>query len=172
VNRWLNRKTGELLDWARSSALRYHLVRGVCCADEFVQTVAARYDLERFGAQPERDHRAADVLVVLGAISAHAAEELERLYQEMPEPKWVMAVGTCACSGGVFAPARGGEAIAGISSVIPVDVFVPGCPPRPEAIIDGWILLQRKVRGLADATLNRRRRLPRESLLEDEWSAP
>jgi NADH-quinone oxidoreductase subunit B len=172
VSRWIRRKTGELFDWARSSALRYHLVRGVCCGDEFVQTVAARYDLERFGAQPEGDHRIADVLVVLGAVSAHAAADLEKLYQEMPEPKWVMAVGTCACSGGVFSPDCGGEAIPGIGSVVPVDVFIPGCPPRPEAIIDGWIQLQAKVRGIEGPMNVKKRRVPRENLLEEEWSAP
>jgi NADH-quinone oxidoreductase subunit B len=171
VNRWIHRKTGELLNWARSSALRYHLVRGVCCADEFVQTVAARYDLERFGAQPEDDHRSADVLIVLGAVSSRAAADLEKIYQEMPEPKWVMAVGTCACSGGVFSPDCGGEAIAGVGSVIPVDAFIPGCPPRPEAIIDGWIQLQAKVRGTERPLNDRKRRAPRENRLGEEWSS-
>ncbi|NDD92357.1 NADH-quinone oxidoreductase subunit NuoB [bacterium] len=167
---WLKSKTQELSRWASSSALRYFVVRGSCCADEFIQTQAARYDLERFGAQQEADHRSADVLVVLGAISESAVEELKKIHSEMPEPKWVMAVGGCACSGGVFAPALGGSAVPGVSSCIPVDVLVSGCPPRPEAIIDGWILLQSRVRGRSVLTKSQRKRQPRESLLEtDDW---
>lgn len=170
MSSWIHQKLDEIRDWARASSLRYYLVRGVCCGDEFAQTVAARYDLERFGARPEADHRLADVLIIIGTISQRAASDLERLYQEMPQPRWVMAVGTCACSGGVFSPECGGAAIAGISSILPVDVLVPGCPPRPEAIIDGWIALQNKIRRTSKAHRIRRRRQPRENL-EQDWGS-
>ena len=113
------------------------------------------------------------MLVVSGAVSANAADALVRIYEEMPEPKWVMAVGTCACSGGIFSSACGGTALPGISSRIPVDVFVAGCPPRPEAIIDGWISLQDKIRGLQTSRVRQPRRPQRDPALEsDDWSSP
>lgn len=166
---WISRKVETLARWADASALRFFHVRGLCCSDEFTQTVAARYDLERFGALQEPDHRSADVLVVSGAISAAAAEHLRVLHAEMSSPRWVMAVGSCACSGGLFSPSNGGKALAGISSVIPVDVFVAGCPPRPEAIIDGWILLQKKIqRQVTDKAVRQKRRLPDNLLLRED----
>ena len=164
---WMSKKVDEIVGWARASALRYFVVRGGCCADEFTQAVGARYNLERFGALPEVDHRRADVLVVLGAISEKAAPALRQIHEEMPRPGWVVAAGSCACTGGLFAPHLGGSALPGVSSVIPVDVFVPGCPPRPEALIDGWILLQEKIRGFEGQPEPGRRRAPRDPLLEN-----
>ncbi|MBU6376258.1 MAG: NADH-quinone oxidoreductase subunit NuoB [Bdellovibrionales bacterium] len=167
---WWKSRTQGVSRWARSSAFRYFVIRGACCADELIQTQAARYDLERFGARQELDHRSADVLLVQGAISQAAADELKKIYLEMSGPKWVMAIGSCACSGGIFAPNLGGSAIPGLASCVPVDVYVSGCPPRPEAIIDAWILLQEKVRGYVSNRKIQRRREPRESLLEtNDW---
>ncbi len=166
---WISRRIETLTRWADASALRYFHVKGLCCSDEFTQTVAARYDLERFGAMQEADHRSADVLVVSGAISSAAAEHLRTIYAEMTSPRWVIAIGSCACSGGLFSPSNGGEALAGVSSVIPVDVFVVGCPPRPEAIIDGWILLQKKIQGqVTDRTVRKKKRLPDNLLLQED----
>ena len=158
MRNWFLMTFHRLSRWAEASALRYFVIPGVCCGDEFVQTVGARYDLERFGARAVEDHHLADVLVVMGAISEAAAQELKDIFQEMSEPKWVLALGTCACSGGLFSSEQGGAAVSGVSKLVPVDVFVPGCPPRPEAIIDGWMELQRKIQKTEKIAIRKRRR--------------
>ncbi|MEN9723977.1 MAG: hypothetical protein RJB38_1963 [Pseudomonadota bacterium] len=145
--RWVKERAEKAVLWAEAGSLRYFHIRGVCCGDEFSHAVAARYDLERFGALPEARSEMADVLIVSGAVSEAASQEIVRIYQQMSSPKWVMALGSCACSGGIFSTEFGGKAIPGIAKLVPVDVFVPGCPPRPEAIIDGWIALQNKIQG-------------------------
>ena len=141
----LTQKAQKMMSWAFASGLRFYIARGACCADEWSQVMACRYDLERFGARLESDPRSCDLLVVSGAFNQKSAEALKAVYRQMAEPRYVLAVGTCACTGGVFSPQRGGVALAGIESVLPVDVFVPGCPPRPEAILDGWMAIQKKI---------------------------
>ena len=138
---------GRLLNWARSSSLWYTTTGGGCCADEVLNTVGCRYDLERFGCLPQVDPRQADLLIVSGMVSQKAAPHLRDLYDQMPSPKYVLAVGTCANCGGPFSPEFSYSVVAGVDKVIPVDVYIAGCPPRPEAIMHGLIALQEKISG-------------------------
>jgi NADH-quinone oxidoreductase B subunit len=128
----------QVATWARTnSPWVIHFNSGSCngCDIEILATLTPRYDLERFGVRLEGSPRHADVLICTGAVTLQARESLRRIYEQMPEPKFVVAVGACAVSGGVF---RGCYNVVGsIDRVIPVDVYVPGCPPRPQAIIDG-----------------------------------
>jgi len=128
--------------WARvNSPWAIHYNSGSCngCDIEILATLTPRYDIERFGIKLEGSPRHADVLVATGAVSLQSRDRLVRIYEQMPEPKFVIAVGSCALSGGVFDGCY--NVMGGIDKVIPVDVFVPGCPPRPEAIIYGFVQL-------------------------------
>lgn len=128
--------------WSRiNSPWAVHFNAGSCngCDIEILATLTPRYDVERFGIKLEGSPRHADVLVCTGPVSRQARDRLVRIYEQMPEPKFVVAVGSCALSGGVFRDCY--NVCNGIDSVIPVDVYVPGCPPRPEAIIDGFVKL-------------------------------
>ena len=115
-----------------------------CCGIEFMATMAPHYDLARFGSErPSFSPRQADMLMVMGTISKKMAPVLRQVYEQMAEPRWVISVGACACSGGVFDTY---SVLQGIDKVIPVDVYVPGCPPRPEQILDGIMKLQELVK--------------------------
>ena len=168
---YLSTTLSELFGWAQASALRYFSVNTGCCADELLQTTGCRYDLERFGALPERDPVFSDLLIVSGSLTQRAAAEVRRVYEQMPTPRYVLAVGSCACSGGAFGPdATAGETVAGLATAVPVDVFVPGCPPRPEAIMDGLIRLQEKIRGRKIVSRKPQRHPDRAATMEsDEW---
>jgi len=137
----------QVRDWARiNSPWAIHFNSGSCngCDIEILATLTPRYDLERLGVKLQGSPRHADVLLCTGPVTRQAHQRLVRVYQQMPEPKFVIAVGSCSISGGAF---RGCYNIVGsISDVIPVDVFVPGCPPRPEAIIYGMTRLLEKLR--------------------------
>lgn len=137
----------RILEWARSSSLWYVSIQGGCCADEILNTEGCRYDLERFGALPRLDPRQADLLIVSGAITYKAADAIREIYDSMPSPRYVMAVGSCANCGGSFSPELSYSVVPGLDRLVPVDVYVPGCPPRPEAIMNGLITLQGKIRG-------------------------
>src|SRR5678810_1251946 len=114
-----------------------------CCGIEFMATMASNYDLARFGAErPSFSPRQADLLMVMGTIAKKMGPVLRQVYEQMAEPKWVMAVGACASSGGIFDTY---SVLQGIDKIIPVDVYVPGCPPRPEQIIDGILNIQKLV---------------------------
>jgi NADH-quinone oxidoreductase subunit B len=113
--------------------------------------MGCRYDLERFGCLPQVDPRQADLLIVCGMVSYKAAPHLKSLYDAMLNPKYVLAVGACANCGGPFSPEFSYSAVPGVDQVIPVDVYVPGCPPRPEAIMNGLIALQEKISGQESA---------------------
>ena len=132
--------------WARLNSIwAVHFNSGSCngCDIEILATLTPRYDVERFGIKLEGSPRHADVLIVTGPVTRQARERLIRTYEQMPEPRFVLAVGSCAASGGTF---RGCYNICGqIDQVIPVDVYVLGCPPRPEAIIHGMITLLEKI---------------------------
>jgi len=138
---------GRLLKWARSRSLWYVSTGAGCCADEVLDTMGCRYDLERFGCLPQVDPRQADLLIVSGMVSYKSAPYLKEVYDSMLMPKYVMAVGACANCGGAFSPEFSYSAVPGVDQLIPVDVYVPGCPPRPEAIMNGLIALQEKISG-------------------------
>ena len=136
----------RLATWARlKSPWILHLNTGACnaCDIEVLATLTPRFDVERFGILLKPTPRHADVLVVTGAVTRQAAERVKRVYEQTPDPKFVMAVGACACSGGVFQKCYG--VLGGVDKVIPVDVYVPGCPPRPDSIIYGVVKLIEKV---------------------------
>ena len=138
---------GKLLNWARAQSLAYVSTGSGCCADEVLNTMGCRYDLERFGCLHQENPNQADLLFINGFVSEKAAPHLRALYDAMRNPKYVIAVGACASNGGMFAPEYTYAVKKAISAIVPVDVFVPGCPPRPEAIMDGLIELQEKIRG-------------------------
>ena len=132
--------------WAfKRSLWVFHCNTGGCngCDIEILAAFTPRYDVERFGIRLVGSPRHADVLVVTGPVTRKNAELLRRIYEQMPSPKWVIAVGTCACSGATFSDAY--NIAAGVDRVIPVDVYVPGCPPKPEAIIDAFAILMEKI---------------------------
>ncbi|OFZ52841.1 MAG: hypothetical protein A2428_04695 [Bdellovibrionales bacterium RIFOXYC1_FULL_54_43] len=138
---------GKVLDWARAQSLWYISAGTSCCSNELLATLGCRYDLERFGCLPQVDPRQSDLLIITGAISYKAAPYLKQLYDSMLAPKLVLAVGSCANCGGPFAPDVSYSVVPGADRVIPVDVYIPGCPPRPEAIMNGLIALQERLRG-------------------------
>ena len=132
----------RVVTWARiKSPWVIHFNSGACngCDIEIVDSLTPRYDLERFGVQLKGSPRHADVLLCTGPVTNQIADRLVRIYEQMPEPKFVVAVGTCASSGGVFQGCYNVKG--GIDSVIPVSAYIPGCPARPEAIIDGVVKL-------------------------------
>ncbi len=137
------------LEWARSQSLWYITAQSGCCANEVLSAQGCRYDLERFGCLPQETPGQADLLIVCGAVSQKAAPHLRALYEAMLTPKYVMAVGACSNSGGPFAQHAPDVVLSGADQVVPVDVHVPGCPPRPESIMHGLIRLQSKIRGRA-----------------------
>ena len=142
-------RVDALLNWAKKYSLFQYPYVTACCAMEFMAMASPRFDMARFGAEaPRFSPRQADLLWVVGTISQRQAPALRRIYEQMAEPKYVLAFGTCASSGGFY---DNYTTLAGIDKVIPVDVYVPGCPPRPEAVLDGLMLLQYKI-GNGDRT--------------------
>ena len=139
---YVNQLMGKITIWARvNSPWAIHFNSGSCngCDIEILATLTPRYDIERFGVKLRGSPRHADVLICTGPVTRQARERLLRTYEQMPDPKFVVAVGSCGISGGVF---QGCYNIVGhINEVLPVDAFIPGCPPRPEAIIDGIVKL-------------------------------
>lgn len=134
----------QLINWGRSNSVWPFLLGTSCCAIEFMALGAARYDMARFGFEVTRNSpRQGDVLLVLGTITHRMAPLMKRLYNQLPEPKYVVAVGGCTISGGPFKNSY--HVVDGIDKVIPVDVYIPGCPPRPEAFYYGLMQLQRKI---------------------------
>ena len=146
----------DLVNWARKGAL-WPLTFGLaCCAIEMMATVGAKYDIARFGAEVFRaSPRQADVMIVAGRVSQKMAPVLRQIYDQMAEPKWVISMGACASCGGVF---NNYAIVQGVDRIVPVDIYVPGCPPRPEQLIWGILQLQEKVgeeglrRGKGDIT--------------------
>lgn len=134
----------DLYDWAKMSSL-YPLMFGTaCCFIEFSAMLGARFDLDRFGMFPRMTPRQADLLITAGTITMKYAPVLVRLYEQMPEPKYVIAMGACTITGGMFS-ADSPSAVRGVDKLIPVDVYLPGCPPRPEAIMDAIVKLRKKI---------------------------
>ncbi len=140
---YLTTKVGELVTWARKNSVWPYPFGTACCGIEYMSTMGPKYDLARFGSEVFRfSPRQADLLLVAGTITEKMAPILKRIYDQMPEPKWVMSMGACASSGGFY---RAYHVVQGIDSIVPVDVYIPGCPPTPEAVIDGLMQLQRKI---------------------------
>ncbi len=136
----------RLFSWARLSSLWPMTFGLACCAIEMMATGAARYDLDRFGAGAFRaTPRQADVMIVAGTVTLKMASRIQRLYAQMPEPKFVISMGCCATSGGPYWE-HGYHVLKGVDKVVPVDVYVPGCPPRPEALLEAFLKLQDKIR--------------------------
>ncbi len=138
----------EALNLARANSLWPMTFGLACCAIEMMAAGAARFDLDRFGAGVFRPSaRQCDLMIVAGTISKKMAPAIVRLYEQMPAPKWVIAMGNCAISGGPFVFPGQYAVVEGVDKLFPVDVFVPGCPPRPEALIEGILELEEKITG-------------------------
>ncbi|MBR8827730.1 MAG: NADH dehydrogenase subunit K [Gomphosphaeria aponina SAG 52.96 = DSM 107014] len=134
----------DLHNWARLSSLWPMLYGTACCFIEFAALIGSRFDFDRFGLVPRSSPRQADLIITAGTITMKMAPALVRLYEQMPEPKYVIAMGACTITGGMFST-DSASAVRGVDKLIPVDVYIPGCPPRPEAIIDAVIKLRKKV---------------------------
>ncbi|MBI3988982.1 MAG: NADH-quinone oxidoreductase subunit B [candidate division NC10 bacterium] len=133
----------KMVNWARRSSLWPVTFGLACCAIEMMATGASRFDLARFGAEVFRaSPRQADLMIVAGRVSRKMAPVLRQIYDQMPEPKWVIAMGACASCGGIF---NNYAIVQGVDEIVPVDVYVPGCPPRPEQLIHGIMKLQEKI---------------------------
>ncbi|MFM7676302.1 MAG: NADH dehydrogenase subunit K [Synechococcus sp.] len=145
----------DLHNWARLSSLWPLLYGTACCFIEFAALIGSRFDFDRFGLVPRSSPRQADLLIVAGTVTMKMAPALVRLYEQMPEPKYVIAMGACTITGGMFS-ADSTTAVRGVDKLIPVDLYLPGCPPRPEAIFDAVIKLRKKV---GNESLVERRRL-------------
>lgn len=134
-----------VLNWARLSSLWPMGFGLACCAIEMMATNASNYDLERFGIFPRSSPRQSDLMIVAGTVTMKMAERVVRLYEQMPEPRYVLSMGSCSNCGGPYWE-HGYHVLKGVDRVIPVDVFVPGCPPRPEALIGGLMKIQELIR--------------------------
>ncbi|MGB3491867.1 MAG: NADH-quinone oxidoreductase subunit NuoB [Elainellaceae cyanobacterium] len=134
----------DLHNWARLSSLWPMLYGTACCFIEFAALLGSRFDFDRFGLVPRASPRQADLLITSGTITMKMAPAVVRLYEQMPDPKYVIAMGACTITGGMFSM-DSPTAIRGVDKIIPVDVYIPGCPPRPEAIIDAIIKLRKKI---------------------------
>ncbi len=142
---WVTTKLDFLVNWARANSLWPMPFGTACCAIEFMATAASKFDLARFGMERMSfSPRQADVLICAGRVPYKLAPVLRRIYQQMPQPKWVISMGACASTGGMF---DNYAVVQGIDTIIPVDVYVPGCPPRPEALIEGILKLEEKITG-------------------------
>ncbi len=134
----------DLYDWARLSSLWPLLYGTACCFIEIAAMIGSRFDFDRFGLVPRSSPRQADLIITAGTVTMKMAPALVRLYEQMPDPKYVIAMGACTITGGMFS-SDSYSAVRGVDKLIPVDVYLPGCPPRPEAVMDAIIKLRKKI---------------------------
>ncbi len=134
----------ELITWARSGSLMWMSFGLACCAIEMMHTAMPRYDVERFGAAPRPSPRQSDVMIVAGTLTNKMAPALRKVYDQMPEPRYVISMGSCANGGGYYYYSY--SVVRGCDRIVPVDIYVPGCPPSAEALLYGILLLQKKIR--------------------------
>lgn len=133
------------LNWSRAHSVWYLLFGLACCAIELMQTGGPRADFERFGAAPRSSPRVSDLIIIAGTLTYKMALRVRRLYDQMSEPRYVISMGSCSNCGGLFQ--EGYSVVKGVDQIIPVDVYIPGCPPRPEALLEGLVKIQQKIKG-------------------------
>ena len=137
-------RSEQLFDWARSNSMWYLAFGIACCAIEgLMHASGPRFDLDRMGTFLRASPRQADVMIVAGTVNHKMAPVVKKLYDQMPEPKWVIAMGACASTGGPFREYP--NVVMGVDKIVPVDVYIPGCPPRPESVYYGYLQLQKKI---------------------------
>lgn len=137
-------KVDDLLNWSRANSQWYLLFGLACCGIELMQTGGPRADIDRFGSVPRASPRQADLMIVAGTLTYKMGSRLKLLYEQMMEPKYVISMGSCATCGGLFS--LGYSVMKGVDKIVPVDFYVPGCPPRPEALTEALLMLQEKIK--------------------------
>ncbi len=161
-------RLSDAVNWARKHSLFQYPFVTACCGMEYMATAASRYDIARFGAEiPRFSPRQADLLWVVGTVNHKLAPFLQRIYEQISEPKWVISFGVCASTGGFY---DNYATVQGIDKIIPVDVYIPGCPPRPEQVLDGLMALQDKIQQepwLKYAYEEKRRKREAEGIIEE-----
>jgi NADH-quinone oxidoreductase subunit B len=141
---WLVTKADRLIQWARAGSLMWNQFGLACCGVEMIQFAMPRYDSERFGFAPRASPRQSDVMIVAGTLTNKMAPALRKIYDQMPEPRYVISMGSCANGGGYYHYSY--SVVRGCDRILPVDIYVPGCPPTAEALLYGVLLLQKKMR--------------------------
>ncbi len=152
----------DILNWGRAKSDWYLQFGLACCAIEFMAVNASHFDFMRFGTLPRTSPRQADFIIISGTVTMKMAERVKKLYEQMSEPKYVISMGSCANSGGPYWE-HGYHVLKGVDRIIPVDVYVPGCPPRPEALEEGMIKLQKMIR--MQAIFDKRKKLADEGIV-------